>query len=76
MFNVCVRFKPNQKNPARASGRGVYRVVGCTPWPHAFTKLIRVGKQVGGPFISIISTRALKVGSRVDPLRIALEKHG
>lgn len=73
MFNVCVRFRPNEKNPKRASGRGTYRVVGCEEFPHRFVRRVLVGHEpIGGKFISIVSPREFKVGSRVDPRKIAL----
>ena len=72
---VGLQFYPNQKNPARASGRGVYRVVayaltnGVEP---AIT--VAPAPSVGRhPTLYLRTQRGFKHGSRVDPLKIALD---
>jgi hypothetical protein len=69
MIYVALTFHPNQKNPARESGYGVYRVVG------RFTGSGRdkpIDLSVGGDRLILHADRAYKIGSRVDPLKIAL----
>ena len=70
-IQVSLRFYPRQANPARASGRGVYRVVCCS---HVGNPLkIRVDQRpdMGGPILRMMAEREFKVGSRVDPVKIA-----
>jgi hypothetical protein len=67
---VGLQFYPNQKNPARASGRGVYRVVACSPHDLLGTDIL---VSMPARHLWMNSTRAFKPGSRVDPLKIALD---
>lgn len=72
MIYVALTFHPNQKNPARESGYGVYRVVdswydGQALWPE-FRQTVRVYQQL----LLLHASRLYKRGSRVDPLKIAL----
>lgn len=69
---VALSFHPTHKNPARANGRGVYRVMDC--WVDGrlrspdWQKPIRVCQEL----LILHATRPYKRGSRVDPLKIAL----
>jgi hypothetical protein len=68
MIYVALTFHPKQKNPARESGLGVYRVSDC--WERYFgnDESIRV---VDGELVMPAARRYI-YGSRVDPLKIAL----
>lgn len=75
MFHrVSLKFHPNQANPARASGRGLWRVVYSQVMEKPAS--IRTGHYcVNGritPLLRMPADRAYKSGSRVDPLKIAL----
>lgn len=75
MGAVVLRFYPNQKNPARKSGFGVYRVdtwMADDYWPRRNNGL-RVVDIRGVPELVIRTDRVFKKGSRVDPLRILSE---
>jgi hypothetical protein len=67
---IAARFYPNQANPARPSGRGVYRVVesyfyeGFGPAPR-----IRVTNTNGRKCLRLRVTRIFKKGSRIDPAK-------
>jgi len=76
-YYVALTFHPNQVNPARPSGRGVYRVhhsgrnFGTVTSPCA--RPLRMDE--GEPWINMLyltADREYKVRSRVDPKKIAL----
>lgn len=64
MGAVVLRFYPNQKNPARESGFGVYRVEG---WLPRSGPAIQVHPAAGYAQLVLHTDRVLKKGSRVDP---------
>lgn len=66
-YRVALTFHPEHKNPARPSGKGVWRVDGC--WQDDGPLPLRVS-ATGRLLIS--AARAFKVRSRVDPVRLAL----
>lgn len=65
MSAVVLKFYPNQSNPRRASGRGVWRVKRF--FPHS---PISLGFFIVGNALITRADREYKVGSRVDPRRI------
>ncbi|MBF6571702.1 MAG: hypothetical protein IVW54_22915 [Candidatus Binataceae bacterium] len=68
MKAAALTFHPRQKNPARKSGRGVYRVVACWRMPgHGQRPVCREGRV-----LYVEADRVYQQGSRVDPLRLAL----
>jgi hypothetical protein len=67
MFICALLFYPNQANPARASGRGVWRVWSCVKHQPADARM-RVAVRSGMMFLR--TTRAYKPRSRVDPARM------
>lgn len=67
MIRVALRFYPNQTNPARPTGKGVYRVVECFP---SEEKGITVNPFSGLMYMP--ADRAYLRRSRVDPLKLAL----
>jgi hypothetical protein len=71
MLGVSLKFHPNQANPARQSGRGVYRVHECRDW---WTPIYRptVIDAAAGRLLVMRADRPYKKGSRVDPKKIAL----
>lgn len=72
MHCVALKFYPNQKNPARASGRGVYRVeIPLLAWIPE-DPAIGVERLGPGKTLVIRTTTHVKRGSRVDPLKLAL----
>lgn len=71
---VALKFYPNQKNPARSGGKGVWRVDGHVLYSES-EPAIEIRSDVGetpGRRLLVIARRFYKHGSRVDPLRIAL----
>lgn len=73
-IQLALQFYPNQANPARADGRGVYRVKACIEVPSC----VRIAGLVythprARPLLWLFAARPYKVGSRVDPLRVALD---
>jgi hypothetical protein len=68
MIYVALTFHPNQKNPARADGHGVYRVFDCRRFSRE--PLMWVNNYIR--VLWLRTTREYKIGSRVDPLKIAL----
>jgi hypothetical protein len=72
---LMLQFYPNQANPARASGRGVYRVYSCGyVLPRLTAPLVHVQHYPGRrSLLEVLAARGYKVGSRVDPVRVALE---
>jgi tagatose-1,6-bisphosphate aldolase non-catalytic subunit AgaZ/GatZ len=70
IFQVALVFYPSQKNPARPSGMGIYRVVSC--WPVGIRCAARTAEMYGRRVLFIATSRKVKAGSRVDPLRLAL----
>ena len=68
MIYVALTFRPNQKNPARASGRGVWRVADSGTWPDVQAMC----PSVVGDWLFIGADREYKPGSRVDPAKLAL----
>lgn len=71
-YRVFLRFFPNQANPKRPNGRGNYRVVGVTK--AAGREGVNV-LHTGAPekrVMCLSTSRQVKVGSRVDPLKLAL----
>jgi len=69
MYLTALAFYPNQANPARASGRGVWRVKACTEAaPADNPRVITVNR------ILILRTRRrFKEGSRIDPKKALLQ---
>lgn len=66
MFTVALLFYPNQANPARACGRGTWRVKAC--WPTLKSQTPHINRGPGGSKRLIVTAgRSFKVGSRVDP---------
>jgi hypothetical protein len=65
-FRVGLRFYPNQANPARASGKGVWRVCFCTP------EKTRRGVRVWSGVTAILCVdvrRTFTPRSRIDPAK-------
>jgi len=73
MNALHLQFCPNQKNPARQSGKGVYRVVGCVPSKVEVAIRALHDPVSGGSILQVPCSRMLKRGSRVDPARTAIE---
>lgn len=69
MIYVALTFHPNQKNPARENGSGVYRVSAC--WQERLEGTFPV-MRVSDNELVMKADRVYKVGSRVDPAKIAL----
>lgn len=81
MIYVALTFHPNQKNPARASGFGTYRVADCWREPDDAATRIFFGHRkaivYADGMLVLQAPRAYQHGSRVDPLKIALAaRHG
>jgi hypothetical protein len=74
LFQVALAFYPNQKNPSRPSGRGIWRVISCgeVSVPLAAPRVQRLlpGRQI----LVMLVDRMLKPRSRVDPVRLALAR--
>lgn len=64
---VICRFYPNQKNPQRASGRGVWRVVNCWKIHTRPLFLVTRFEDEAGPLLSVTASRLYRYGSRIDP---------
>jgi hypothetical protein len=81
MIRLKLKFCPNQANPARTSGKGVYRVVRSYEAAHSKLPSIAVLHYYEGGwdrFLYMTADRHYKPGSRVNPLKIALaavERH-
>jgi hypothetical protein len=73
LIRVALTFHPAQKNPARASGFGVYRVKRCymVHYP-VFEGDVHVFLNEGTTIMYLTADRVYKERSRVDPLKIAL----
>jgi hypothetical protein len=68
-YRVALTFHPNQANPSRPSGRGVWRVARC--WPVSGPFGIKVFPQdEGHTRMYLDASRAYKVRSRVDPRKV------
>lgn len=75
MFQASIAFYPNQANPQRESGKGVYRVVACGEITAPLVATPRVDKLLPGrKILTMIVDRLLKPKSRVDPVRLALAR--
>ena len=70
MIRAGLTFHPNQKNPARKSGRGVWRVASCWRSPAIF-RHARPPRVLDG-YLFVDADRIYKIGSRVDPKALAL----
>jgi hypothetical protein len=70
---VKLAFHPNQANPARAGGRGVWRVKFCSALPSFYSPVHVWGDREGSKLLSLAVARVYKVNSRVDPKKLALE---
>jgi hypothetical protein len=75
-LRLKLKFYPNQANPARVSGRGVWRVVRSyeaqeTKLPPICT-IENVGAETHTRYLYMTADRLYKSGSRVDPLKVAL----
>jgi hypothetical protein len=74
-YEIALRFHPHQKNPARPSGLGVYRVVNCI-WAAPTDPLIFVWPagifldEAKPAYLLLRTERAYKVRSRVDPRKV------
>jgi hypothetical protein len=72
MGAVILRFHPNQRNPARKSGYGVYRVAGWLPRALHDVYVEAMGPVYRENALIVRTDRVYKKGSRVDPLKILL----
>lgn len=70
IWTVLMRFYPRQANPRRASGKGVYRVIAC--YHGANLPPCTLENPVGARVLRVSSTRQVQIGSRVNPLHLAL----
>lgn len=72
-IRVALQFYPNQANPARPSGKGVYRVAKC--WHTGNPNPIRVfpapKRDCNRLYMQV--SREFKPGSRIDPVKAALD---
>lgn len=74
---VVLTFHPNQANPARAGGLGVWRVLtSLTVHPSMNVPPIRVAAPTllaKNKTLRLLTAKAYKPRSRVDPEKLALE---
>jgi hypothetical protein len=75
VIQASLVYYPNQANPARAGGKGVWRVKFCS---HVANPLkIRVDYKsphmLSQRFLRLMVAREYKPNSRVDPRKLALE---
>lgn len=67
-------FKPNQKNPQRENGKGVWRVRFCFEVGNPLKTRVQYHSPhvLSQKYLCLMVTREYKVGSRVDPVKLAL----
>lgn len=70
-WQVKLAFYPKQANPARAGGRGVYRVVASYPCKTVRPRIqCYLATDRPGRYLYLNAPREYKRGSRVDPRRV------